>query len=346
MVSQQLVLNVSAVKAYQLCPQLWHHQFVSNRVGLIEPAALTGGKLWHRFVELVRLGEGVEPVLESLNLVAANAIADLTVAGRDKVANDLRLTWDVMRQVAPHYRDQYNGAVVAVEQAISAPIGRLYDGTIVMLTGIPDAIRRVNGQLLHSQTRTLSASTPLTPYLRAAERDLHELAYAYLIGQAYPDETYFGSELQILLKAKLWSDRKCSKAGTKWHAERSRPDCDDCHYSEDGRVREQLRQPDDVMVHKLVPIAQEQVQLALRDIMMVATEMHAILQPDGPPPIQNRAADLGKFGNSLCPYFGVCSGEEQLDDDTLFKSRENRYAEVPAVPDPGPEEEEEGEDDE
>lgn len=315
--------TVSEINTFLVCPQLWHHQYVSNRVPRIEPVALTGGKLWHKFIEGVHT-TGIDPAMQlgTLELEAENAITDLRVAGREHAADELENTWEIMRQAAPHYEEQFaGGQTLAVEQALEASIG-VIEGETIYLQGIPDRIKLRNGMITHVQTRTLSPSTPLTAYLKAAQRNLHELAYSRLITHAYPEAPYLGSEMQILLKAKLWSDRKCSRAGTKWHTERSRPDCDECHY--EGRVREMLRQPSEIMSQTIVPIDGGQARRAMFDVLQIVGRMLEIERGQATP-YQNRQADLGKFGNKLCPFFGVCNGEDDLTDEELFKNRESRY---------------------
>jgi hypothetical protein len=295
---------------------------VSNRVTVYEPVAFTGGKLWHSFVEErhVHPDRGIDELSKELFIRAKNAEADMLVAGREKSAGELMSTWTALEQAMPFYEDQYPGETVAVETPIRKLLGVLPNGEEVWVQGIPDRVKRYDHQLQHVQTRTLDDSTPLVPYLESRARDLHELIYAWLIVEEY-HEPYFGTEMQILRKLKLWSDRKCSKAGTKWHEAKSRPDCEECHY--EGRVRTQLHEPAEAFVHRLVPIEWTQVRRAQRDVMRIAARMQAIRA--GEEPEQVRSADRGKFGNSLCTYFGVCNETAELDDETLFKARESRY---------------------
>jgi hypothetical protein len=318
-----MIVTVSAVKEYQLCPQKWAHSFVANKVPVSTPVPFTIGKLWHSYREGCMNGDDPAGLLVTLRGQAEASATELDAQDRFKQADGLRRDWENMEQLASHFKDRFDGPTVCVEMAMTAPLGTLPNGELVQVAGIPDRVRRIGGKLVHTQTRTLSESTPMAPYLRAFARNTHELVYAWLIQQAYPGEPYFGSELQVLRKARLWSDRKCSSAGTKWHAERSRLDCPECHY--EGRVRTQLHTPEELLVQELVPIDPTQVQVALQDVMQVAFGMQRVLA--GEPPVQNRDADLGRFGNSLCAYFDVCSGTAKLDDPTLFKVRENRYDE-------------------
>jgi hypothetical protein len=321
-----VIVTISAVKEFQLCPQKWAHGYLNGRVPAVDPVPFTGGKLWHSFVEGSLAGDDKPALLDALRAKMEVAANELDARNLFDKANDLRATWRFMEQAAPHWGDRFTGATLAVETAITAPLGNLPNGELVQIAGIPDRVRRIGGKLVHTQTRTLSSSTPMAPYLRAFARNTHELVYAWLIQQQFPGEPYFGSELQVLLKAALFSDRKCSKASTKWHENRERADCPECHY--EGRVRTELRKPEELLIQELVPIDARQVQVALQDVMQVAFGMQRVR--DGEPPVQNRDADLGRFGNSLCSYFGVCSGDDQLTDNTLFKDRESRYDEVPA----------------
>lgn len=315
--------TVSEINTFLVCPQFWHHQYVSNRVPRYEAAALTGGKLWHKFIEQVLSGSAPEDVVKALSLEAENAITDLRVAGKDNTADEIETTWTCMLQAAPFYKEQFPGQTLAIETVISRPVGLLRTGEELSLQGIPDRIKLVNGFIVHQQTRTLSGSTPLTPYLKAAQRNLHELVYAWMIEPLYP-QPYFGTEMQILLKQKLFSDRKCPRADTKWHTERTRPDCDLCHY--EGRIVAQVRQPDEIMSQTMLPIDRTQIADAIADITRVVNIMREI-ELGMVEPYQNRQADLGKFGNKLCSFFGVCNGEESLMDEELFKKRESRYEE-------------------
>lgn len=321
-----MILTGSSMKEFQVCPQRWAFQFLENKVPRVEPVPFTSGKLYHSFVEGMLLGESMTELLSVLRNRAEVAASELDGMGRFEKATSLRGTWACMEQVAPFWKDRFAGPTVCVEQVMTAPLGTLPNGELVQFTGIPDRIRRIQGKLVHTQTRTLNSSTPLVPYLKAFQRNTHELLYAWLIQTNMPDEPYFGSELQVFLKAKMWSDRKCKSFDTKWHAEKARPDCPDCHYENDGRVRTQLHTPEELLIQELVPIDQSQVQRALQDAMQVAFSMQRIR--DGEQPVQNRDADLGKFGNSLCSYFDVCTGEAELKDEGLFKQRENRYEPV------------------
>jgi hypothetical protein len=152
---------------------------------------------------------------------------------------------------------------------------------------------RYQGKLWHVQNRTLSDRTVMPVYLAAAERDLHELAYAYLIQrhfQIHADQ-YGGTLMNIV--------RKVSK-------------------------KKLAEDPDAAFIQEFIPIEQHQVARAIEDIIRVADDMVAIIEGRRDP-IENRDTDKGRFGNRLSPYFEVKRGHQVISDERLFKTSVSRY---------------------
>ena len=176
---------------------------------------------------------------------------------------------------------------------IEAPLEVQLPKSPHILIGRPDRVVRYQGKMWHVQNRTLSDRTVMPVYLAAAERDLHELAYAHLISGHFQlhSDGYGGTIMNI-----------CRKVSKKKLAE----------------------DPDAAFVQELIPINPAQVADAIEDIVQVATDMAAVVEGRRRI-VQNRDTDKGRFGNRLSPFFGVRTGRVTLYDDELFKAAESRY---------------------
>lgn len=335
--SEPIKINVSAIKAFRLCPQRWYYIHVLRRVPAITPAVLTGGKLWHKFRERRAMGEDVALILDDLKPVVQNALDELWSRMAEKTANDVESVWKLIQQAAPLWTERFAGRTLCVEEPMELVLKDLipgWSGPDIRITGIPDRAKvlDIGNGLVSVQVRSLGGSTPLAPYLAAKSLDLHELLYGLMVQQRFGDEgEYLGTEFDILRKMPLFSDRKCKSADTKWHQEKSRPDCPECHY--EGRVRTQLHQPEELFVQELVPINMADAQRALieagetcRQMVVWMTKPHADWGDPTPPRASDSSICLGEHGNVICPYFGVDTGVDELDDPNLFKDADDRYA--------------------
>jgi hypothetical protein len=326
--------NVSAIKAFRLCPQRWLYTHVMRRVPAVTPAVLTGGRLWHKFRERQAMGEPVALILDSLKPEVQIALDELWARMAERTARDVEAVWKLIQDAAPHWSERFAGRTLCVEEPMELVVRDLLpdwgDRPDIRIIGIPDRAKvlDVGHGLVSVQVRTLGGSTPLAPYLKAKEIDLHELLYGLMVQKRFGDEgEYLGTEFDILRKMPLFSDRKCKSADTKWHQDRLRSDCPECHY--EGRVRTQLHDPTELFVQEIVPINMADAWRGLQEAASTCLAMLAWqnnTSPYPPPRAGDSSICLGEHGNVICPYFDVDTGQAELEDDNLFKDADDRYA--------------------
>jgi hypothetical protein len=70
------------------------------------------------------------------------------------------------------------------------------------------------------------------------------------------------------------------------------------------------------------------VMMSLRQHVVEMKECISYWENDGLIPAPNEDQNGGYSGSSEDPYFKVLMGETSLDDDTLFKDRQDQYAEA------------------
>ena len=275
-------VNVSAVKTFLYDQMDWYFAYVLKRVPRVTSPALQMGTLWHGLLEeFAKTGSR-----ESAKEWAFKEIA------KDGVLLDIEYQEQAehMLNLFDAYRERYEFDETLL---VEAPLEVVLLGGPHVLVGRPDRVVRYQGKLWHVQNRTLSDRTVMSVYLAAAERDLHELAYAHLITKHFKLhlDQYGGTLMNI-----------CRKVSKKKLAE----------------------DPQSAFIQEFIPISASQVTEAIEDIVQVADDMQAIM--DGKRrAIQNRDSDKGRFGNRLSSYYGVRRGHTTLDDDNLFTDAESRY---------------------
>lgn len=286
-------VNVSQILAFQRCELDWYYQFVRRRVRRGFSVALSVGTWWHflmeSFFHLASRGEVDKDV------AAFRAMEELARMQREAIdlgfhaesADFAAICRDLLVQFDTHWAPRFPLSEI---ELVEEPIRRRLPDSPHYLIGIPDAVVISNGYRWHLQHKTMGSSIPLTVYLRASERSLHELAYAWLL-EARAGVAYGGTYLNIT--------RKLSK-------------------------KAQLEAPQSAFVQELIPIDHHQILDAINDISRIVSRMERI-RAGTEPPIDNREADTNKFGNALSPYFEVKLGRESLDDDALFMPATSRY---------------------
>lgn len=281
-------VNVSAVKTFLYDQLDWYYAYVLKRVPRQVSPALQMGTLWHGLLEELAKTSSREAAKEWAFKEIANDGTFLDVEFQEQAEHMLNL-FDA-------YRERYEFEETLL---IEAPLETQLLGGPHILVGRPDRVVRYQGKLWHVQNRTLSDRTVMPVYLAAAERDLHELAYAYLIQRHYQlhADGYGGTLMNI-----------CRKISKKKLAE----------------------DPQSAFVQEFIPINQAQVAEAIEDIVQVADDMVAIMDSKRRA-LQNRDTDKGRFGNRLSPYFEVRTGRSTLYDDNLFTAVESRYDAEAAV---------------
>lgn len=284
-------LTVSEVKTFLSDQQEWWYAYVEKRVPRLKPVALASGSYYHKLMEeYFRIGSK-EHAISATEGERLTAVAELglphggvLLAETDRLQMLFNL-WEDKLGVA---RDS-----IAIEEAMEEALPKIHYQHF--LQGKPDRVVKHNDLYWHWQNRTLSTSVSISTYLMAAQRDLHELSYAFLIQRRLniEPEQYGGTIFNIT--------RKLSRKSIE-------------------------ERPEEAFVQEFVSVDPKQVQDALLDIAAVGDYMTKAVAGNQRI-IQNREMDRGRFGNSLSPYFNVKIGREKLDSET-FQNATDRYAEA------------------
>lgn len=280
-------INVSAVKTFLYDQLDWFYQYHLRRVPRRHEPALELGSLWHILLEEFTKTGSREEAKNAGQLAVGEATkkidSPLVISEFEHAAEGLFNLFDA-------YKERYEFDETLL---IESPLETQLLGGPHTLVGRPDRVVRYQGKLWHVQNRTLSDRTVMPVYLAAAERDLHELAYAFLIQRHFKlhQDAYGGTLMNIV--------RKVSK-------------------------KKLAEDPDAAFVQEFIPIAPEQVAEAIEDIIQVADDMESIISGRRRA-VQNRESDKGRFGNRLSPYFEVRRGRATLYEDSLFEGATSRY---------------------
>jgi hypothetical protein len=281
-------VNVSAVKTFLYDQMDWYYAYVLKRVPRTTSPALQMGTLWHGLLEeFAKTGSRDAAKEWAFKEIAKEGVL-LDVEYQEQAEHMLNL-FDA-------YRERYEFDETLL---VEAPLEVVLLGGPHVLVGRPDRVVRYQGKLWHVQNRTLSDRTVMSVYLAAAERDLHELAYAHLITRHFKLhlDQYGGTLMNI-----------CRKVSKKKLAE----------------------DPQSAFIQEFIPIAPTQVAEAIEDIIQVADDMAAIVAGIRRP-TQNRDTDKGRFGNRLSDYFPVKNGHSTLYDEHRYTAAESRYDTEAAV---------------
>lgn len=281
-------VNVSAVKAFQHCQLDWYWRFVLRRVPRSAPAIpLSVGTCFHEYAARRSAGFSHEDALPAFTAARNRVLAEAPIL----IDWEAKFVEEITRLggLLAHYKERFTiDDTLMIEEPIETALG----GTTHTLIGRPDRVVKMQGRWWHMQYRTLSDRTPIGIYIKSRERDLHELAYAWLICGKFnlsPDE-YGGSYFNIV--------RKLSAKAIK-------------------------ERPLEAFVQELIPLDWSQVIAAVSDIQQIAFHMDEVATTMSP--IQNREADLNRFGNVLSPYYEARAGRISIHDDAFFMTAPDPY---------------------
>jgi len=289
-------VNVSAIKTYLSNPTEWFYRYHLRRVPRRAPESyFSSGSFWHSLME---------------QTIHSGGTYDLTTWGSEKLEEILLRVSRYPDSLATieKTRDECERLLLLLPNlptrfipsetiAIEEPIESALPGSPHTLIGRPDRIIKMHNKFWHMQYKTISDRTSIPIFIATRSRDLHELAYAWLIcgHLRCPLEEYGGSYFSIT--------RKLSRKAIK-------------------------ERPADAFVQELIPIDALAVHDAISDIKTIASDMQATI--DGSRRlIQNRDADTNRFGNVLSAYFDVFREKVSLADDSLFMDATDPYADAP-----------------
>lgn len=298
--------TVSEIKAFWNDPHRWYLAYVHpRRVPRFKGTALVAGGEWHVFMENVLNGIDRGEALLRLERAMAVHIDEALGNGFMQRAVDLEKELERFVVAGELWQDWLPVETLAVERPLELtlqanmliPEGASYTASIRLL-GRPDRVVRLRdtGRIAHYQHRTLGGSKPVAPYLETFHRNAHEGLYWQMLKNEYGEEPY-GVVLNLLRKLSVGTIRKT---------------------------------PDVAMQQHPIAITPEQ---SIKTQMNIVKTCNAMIRARNEPELYAYDVpemDLGRFGNSLDPYFEYLStGDvDLLMDDTKFVNTEDRYADA------------------
>ena len=309
-ITDRYVVNVSSILDYMQDPCRWVFKWVENRVPRTEARALRFGKLLHVLFEKHLLGVSVEHALETTRsewIVKRDQYR--TDAPEWQIAqdalDDLKDLWEPMSLWKDRY--PFEGDPLEVEKAFEMP--HPLDHTILM-RGRPDRVQIYQGRIYHIQNRSLAAGVNFPLYLRLQRRSYHEHLYGEAINRAYGGGyggTFFNLYRKLKYRSKPTKKQEANgEVGTILHTMDEMFWQHPMHIDLSGQLHQ----------HVMLCIYRHAWN-------MRATEAHYRATGELPPP--NERLNGGPYGNREDEYYRVLLGEIDLDNDTIFKDREDTY---------------------
>lgn len=322
MTPSPLYVNISGVKRFKECRARWLIEWHLNRVPIEGALPLNLGKLVHEVFDcyltpaVIPIQGGTIPVRHTMQGAIQQTVGKWVDAATTNLAaqrisqreyEDMiaaKEAFDDLWEPLQHWKDQFPiERTLEVEAPFEYP--HPSDPSII-IRGRPDRVAVVFGRRVHIQNRTLAAGINFGLYTELAKRDYHELIYAWAMQQKYPDLSGGGTLMNLIRKLKY----------------RAKP----TKNNPEGKILHDLSE---IFGQYMVPMKDEQVELALADLLWDAHEMRRTIEEfetTGRFPAPNRKLDGGPYGNRIDPYFNVFMGKVSVHDNTFFKNREDMYA--------------------
>lgn len=303
-------VNVSSVQDFAYCPFRWLCKWVENRVPRSEPRAFGFGKLYHKLFDWYQ-GEGLT---KEAALVAARE--EWVARARDEDPNGT--AWaealeDLKQMEEPFllWQDQYtfDVPVLEVEQPYLLPFPG--DPSIIIKMR-PDRIGVRGGRLWHVQHKALAAGKSFQNFVMLAQRSYHEHIYPEGVVLKYPDIPWGGTHFDLYRKLKY----------------RKKPTLKQVNAGLPGDV---LNGPEKLFWQHPMPVdlaspLHKHVLHCLHQKIEEMRETERRYRTHGIVPAPNEDRNGGYYGGTPDEYFLVLIGQAQLDDNRLFKDREDTYA--------------------
>jgi len=283
-------LSVSEMQDWISCPQLWFWKWVLNRAVRRPGPALRAGLAVHACFE-ERLRSGDRPGIDADFAEAEPNLARVLTAALgawDRKYLDSEPPWT---------------EIIAVEEPL-----RLQLTEELALVGRPDSIVRWQSGIWHVQHKTTGQSTPVATFAAGIRRSFHENLYGVLIENAYPNERYMGTMLNVVRKLSM------------------------------KRVDED---PNQALHMEFLPIPKAQRLQAVesfrfygKQIKSWRDELSGVNLRIIP---QNREHCTGQYKNTLCSHFGPCENPEAIWQDEHYETYDprSRYQAKPSKPSNG-----------
>lgn len=288
-------VNVSAIKLFQRSQREWFFKYHLKRVPRRpEGAYLFTGSWWHSVVEHLAKHKSLDIALEFACDLQKRYLDDFAQHGSDiywqKLVKDFSDETSRLIRLFPMMPLRFIPEnILSVEESIEV---KLPDSQHTLI-GRPDQVILLKDKYWHLQFKTISDRTPMSVFVPTRARDLHELAYAYLIcGKYCTPEQYGGTLLNVVRKIS-------NKAITE--------------------------DPGKAFVQELIPISFTDVWDAISDIIAIADDMEAVITGKRRL-IENRESDTNKFGNVISPYFEALYNKASIEDNFLYMDApQDRY---------------------
>jgi hypothetical protein len=276
-----------------------------NRVPVVSAPALDAGKLLHQAFELhEKTGDPLDLSLKACCLAFRTKIPDEHPAAHVNLYKSVETMEDLI-EAMPLWKDKFPiTEVLEVEQPSEWQDPVQLD---VMWLVRPDKVIVLNKRIWHQQRRGLAASVNFGMYTRLAKRHYHEHLYGLVLSDKYKSRRlkYGGTLFDLTRKLKFRTN-----VGKKNEATKT---AEEMFYQQP--VTYDLKSP----LHKSVMWALREHVRGMREVTRNWEEKQII-------PAPNDKMNGGYGGNSEDPYFRVLIGEIGLDNDEVFKAREDTYA--------------------
>jgi len=294
-----------------------------NRVQKDEAPALAGGKLLHRIFE--DAGRGNVTLHEAAEIAIRDWKQSMSSASeRDRLSGEkaLKIIEDLGEGLAL-WEDKYpfEFPVLEIEEPFEIEFPDLPN---VFFRGRPDRVGILNNQIWHVQNRGLAAGTNFGIYIATAKRHYHEHLYAEHLawkwglglpdgftmpdGEHFPKGFKYGGTMFNLVR-KLKYRTKVTKANPAGETKTK----DELFFQHPMSIN--LKSG----LHKHVMFSMFQHVRAMQQVQKEWEEDQII-------PAPNERLNAGPFGNMVDPFFRVLTGEITLEDNEVFKDREDTYA--------------------
>lgn len=318
----QLLTN-SRAKVARACPRKHHLQYELGYRSVRESSALRFGSLWHLAMEAWWEAFGLAVARLEAALAVLLAAVDVDPFDRVKVE-------ELLRGYTARWGDE-DYETLAVEREFRAPMLNPETGAASRtweLAGKLDLVVRQNARVLIGEHKTSSLDvSPGSPYWRRLRLDGQ-------IGMYYEGARSLGFDVQGFLydvchkptirplKATPVEARKFTKAGALYANQR---EVDETPEEYGTRLSE------DIAAHPEQYFQRSEVvrlDAEMGDLLSDLWSLGRTIRENEIAGRWVRNSEACETWGSLCPYFGICCGDESLDDTTLFVHSDNVHPEL------------------
>ena len=285
-------LTHSAAQCYRTCPRRYQHEYILQRIKIVEAAPLTMGRAWH--LAVAAYWQASADRQETALAASQWHLLDPQVAAQ---------LCAMLANYAPPCSDYF---VRSVEEAFEIPIINPETGRAMKdaaLCGRSDGVLvRNDGACLVLEHKTTSEDViGYGPYWQRLSID-HQITGYAIAARAT------GALYDVVRKPTL---KFCAK------------DADD-YGVYTTRCIEQRTDSAEWHQYRTILIDAEQQRECMTDLWQLAHQIRDCARLGTWP--RNSGACKGFFG--ICPYLDVCTGAARLDDDTIFRSKIDAHEEL------------------